>query len=294
MKKLKFVVLSLGLLTFASCDKNDDEVISNEPKKENQMKNALGAIFEDDATYQSHEKVDVAALVRKYKNMDETSAKASLPSSHIISGTVPGNQGNEGSCVAWTVAYAGMSALEKNFRGITQPRSPEYVYNQIKAGTNCNSGSTIANGLNLIKNQGVCSWDEMPYTDIECSTQPNASQKNAASTHKSVSWATVSATNLQNVKTLLSMNLPIYIGVQVDASFDGMANTGWIWKNHSGAVRGGHAVCVIGYDDSKQAFKVQNSWGANWGEGGYFWIDYNFFKKSFNGAVMQSYVAYVQ
>jgi C1A family cysteine protease len=37
---------------------------------------------------------------------------------------------------------------------------------------------------------------------------------------------------------------------------------------------GGHAVCVIGYDDSKSAFLVRNSWGSRWGWNGNFWLPY--------------------
>lgn len=39
----------------------------------------------------------------------------------------------------------------------------------------------------------------------------------------------------------------------------------------------GHAMCIIGYDDSKfgGAFEVMNSWGDNWGDDGYFWVKYS-------------------
>jgi len=42
---------------------------------------------------------------------------------------------------------------------------------------------------------------------------------------------------------------------------------------------GGHAMCVIGYSDSKYggAFEIMNSWGTEFGEGGFFWIKYNDF-----------------
>ena len=38
----------------------------------------------------------------------------------------------------------------------------------------------------------------------------------------------------------------------------------------------GHAVLCIGYDDKKQAWHCKNSWGTNWGEEGFFWLDYNY------------------
>jgi len=37
---------------------------------------------------------------------------------------------------------------------------------------------------------------------------------------------------------------------------------------------GGHAVLAVGYDDGSQRFMVRNSWGAEWGQGGYFSIPY--------------------
>lgn len=36
---------------------------------------------------------------------------------------------------------------------------------------------------------------------------------------------------------------------------------------------GGHVVVLIGYDPTTRRLEFRNSWGANWGEGGYGWID---------------------
>ena len=37
-----------------------------------------------------------------------------------------------------------------------------------------------------------------------------------------------------------------------------------------------HSVVIVGWDDrkGKGCWKVQNSWGPQWGEGGYVWIEY--------------------
>jgi cathepsin L len=35
-----------------------------------------------------------------------------------------------------------------------------------------------------------------------------------------------------------------------------------------------HAIVLIGWDDSKQAWLLRNSWGPGWGESGYMWIKY--------------------
>jgi hypothetical protein len=36
-------------------------------------------------------------------------------------------------------------------------------------------------------------------------------------------------------------------------------------------------MAITGWDDAKNAYKVQNSWGTNWGDAGFGWIDYQFF-----------------
>jgi C1A family cysteine protease len=39
-------------------------------------------------------------------------------------------------------------------------------------------------------------------------------------------------------------------------------------------ILGGHAVVVVGYDDSQSRFIVRNSWGTAWGLAGYFLMPY--------------------
>ncbi|HOP64481.1 MAG TPA: C1 family peptidase [Spirochaetota bacterium] len=35
-----------------------------------------------------------------------------------------------------------------------------------------------------------------------------------------------------------------------------------------------HAITIVGWDDKKQAYLVKNSWGPNWGDKGYIWVEY--------------------
>ena len=40
----------------------------------------------------------------------------------------------------------------------------------------------------------------------------------------------------------------------------------------TGQVEGGHAYLIVGYDTATDMFKFQNSWGAGWGQNGYFYM----------------------
>lgn len=191
-------------------------------------------------------------------------------------------QGSEGSCVGWAVAY-GMKSyhLQESYYDIngdfnySSVCSPEYVYNQIKVG-DCGSGAQFAPAFELLKNQGVCSWDIMPYSDNNgCSTMPNATQTENANQHKILSYERITDLSEQNLKILLLNKYPIVIGARLDDHFM-QADEDFIWQAPFGVLRGLHAMVICGYDDNKQAFKIINSWGRDFGDDGYVWCDYDF------------------
>ena len=84
------------------------------------------------------------------------------------------------------------------------------------------------------------------------------------------------------LKQALFENSPLVFGIpaySVDCwQNDDDFNSG-VWNGvSSGSKVGGHAMCIVGYDDGvgeDGAFKVVNSWNSNWGEGGFFWIQYD-------------------
>jgi hypothetical protein len=81
------------------------------------------------------------------------------------------------------------------------------------------------------------------------------------------------------VKKALSEKRPVVMGMVCPPSFDGAKE---VWKPIEQPDRklyGGHAMCVVGYDDSKDggSFEIQNSWGTKWGNGGYIWVNYETF-----------------
>src|SRR5690606_6791640 len=47
-----------------------------------------------------------------------------------------------------------------------------------------------------------------------------------------------------------------------------------VYRHTHGALAGGHCVSVIGYDDVNSCWICKNSWGAGWGDEGFFRIRY--------------------
>jgi C1A family cysteine protease len=114
----------------------------------------------------------------------------------------------------------------------------------------------------------------MPYTDVSCSTLPNATQKADAANYKISGYSTVTRST-SSFKAQLAAGKAIIVAGQVNRAYQNLGN-GVVLSTFSGSSVGGHCQCVVGYDDTKGAFKVMNSWGTGWASSGFGWIKYGY------------------
>jgi C1A family cysteine protease len=47
-----------------------------------------------------------------------------------------------------------------------------------------------------------------------------------------------------------------------------------VYRHVTGSQAGGHCIEIVGYDDAQGCWICKNSWGTNWGAGGFFRIAY--------------------
>ena len=205
-----------------------------------------------------------------------------LPSFVDLSAKMPavGNQGSEGACVAWASAYAmrGYEARRDVWSSIdpknTAPAlniSPSFVYNQINGGHD--AGSSIPAALSLMQSKGAATLADMPYVAGQFKTQPSAAALADAAHYKLSSYGYIAPNNLTSIKAELAAGSPVILAINVYNNFF-LLGSNQIYSAVSGAYQGGHAVTVVGYNDSKQAVEIINSWGPSWGTAGYGWISY--------------------
>jgi hypothetical protein len=242
---------------------------------------AQGLVFEEDTTYQS---IPLASMPLMGTPPDESDLSASFPT--------PGMQGGQGSCVGWAVAYALKSSQEQTERswGLTDEThlfSPAFIYNQIRLSKkDCTTGARFTDAFNLLRRDGAASLADFPYDEASCHRMPDDAMRARAREFGIGPWRRVNVQDEIEIKTWIASGSPVLIGMTVDEGFQALGS-GQIYKARNGTTLGGHALVVTGYSDSKNAFKVINSWSTDWADGGFGWIDYDIFRST----VSQAYVA---
>ncbi len=206
------------------------------------------------------------------------SMRGEVASRYVISMPPVEQQGGWGPCVPFTVAYAMVSteiAYRTNaeaYDKLTNLFSPQYVYGQVKFNTDCSSGTTALRCLDLVSTQGVCLWNTMPYDYLngDCNQKPNAAQQAEAANYK-LPYSKIDPRDKATVKATLSANHPIAVSISAEQGFRAISDS----QVYNGSLRGPviHEVTLCGYDDSKNAYLVQNSWGTGWGYQGRAWLN---------------------
>lgn len=204
------------------------------------------------------------------------------------------NQMQQGSCVAWASAYGARTILEAKRTG-KDPNSlvfsPSFMYNQISIDHNTCQGSYIKLAMDNMMSQGAIPFNDFVYDPSTCSKEPSNDLKRQANKYKIKGFQRLTDDNHSRVQEMLAIkqNLaqgsPVVIGMMVGGSFMQAMQGKEMWiptnSDYSKYGFGGHAMCVIGYDDYKEggAFQIMNSWGEDWGNNGICWIRYSDFKE---------------
>ncbi len=240
-----------------------------------------------DFDQEKYESVPISApiLTRSFTNLpNKYSLKPYAPT--------PGNQGSQPSCVGWasgygarTIAFAIKNNWKNNTAKINQNAfSPSFIYNQIKAyGDNsCQRGSYIADAMKLMNTTGILKKNEFAYNSTNCTTKPTNYGIQKAKDHKIITFERLARWDnpynlVGKVKKAIANKNPVVIGM---FKYGKLSGPGELWTAPSTPSAGGHAMVVVGYDDTKHggAFEIMNSWGTQFRNNGFFWVKYNDFK----------------
>lgn len=182
------------------------------------------------------------------------------------------NQGNIGSCQGQSLADAldYCYTLGSHPGEIQLSRSWAYLYSQDMDGIRGDSGSTLNAGGKVAKQIGICLESSCPY-EGSYSQMRTFFQSNKERLMQEASQfklrTEVPLSNYDEIYHFLAARTgPVHIGI-----LWGVPDA-WEIKRYSYS-GGGHAVLLVGYLKvnawPKPGLILRNSWGTNWGRGGY-------------------------
>lgn len=214
-----------------------------------------------------------------------------------------GDQGVYAACTAFSVASA-LTILKYQEEKRKFPKigpqdpnllySPSFVFNigksryPIPRKTNCSDGISFIDAFRVVSELGIPLNGNFKYKiqgNVGCDFSifyPSAKVKEEASKNKIYTFQRVHL-DINSFKYLLSNGKPkpINIAVKIDKNYQAAledAKGEWLTKGSKipGKDDDRHAMLVVGYSDSKKAFKVLDSRGPLKGDHGFLWLSFDF------------------
>ncbi len=191
------------------------------------------------------------------------------------------NQGDEGTCVAFA-SVVGVKECQdtKEYKKIIG-LSPRYLYSFCKKydGDPNGEGTYPRVAMKMLLKYGTPPETYWPYRPYQ-TDKPKPNADKAAIKYCIKAYARLRT--ILEMKRSLVINGPFLAGVDVYESWftKKAEKTGFIpMPKRSDQYQGGHAICIVGYDDSRKLFKFKNSWGSAWGDKGYGCLLYNYMRQ---------------
>lgn len=187
------------------------------------------------------------------------------------------DQGGRGSCVAFATCKAKEWQEARQRRRRSFDFSEEWVYEQIRLP---GGGAYLRSAMTVLEQVGVPREATLPYRDrpdedTAANFTPTRRQLHYASYYRAKGYARL--TSLQEMIASLAANGPFILGVAwLSGWFEPQAKDGRPTLDPGqGLAVGGHAFCVSGYDLDRRLLQFANSWGNDWAEVGYAWINFD-------------------
>lgn len=197
------------------------------------------------------------------------------------------DQGRLGSCTA----NASVSSIENLLLrcGIDTDISRLFIYytsKQLSPDTaDKDEGCYSRDVFKALMTNGACTEYVYPYNQDLVNVRPSdLVYAKAAESVRLLKYERIVRTEpkfYKQMKAALAKGYPVYIGMKVRTPFfrvvgDIQTHTGFYTANNyqQAKIEGGHAMCIVGYDDALGYWIVENSWGVEWGDNGFGAIPY--------------------
>lgn len=223
--------------------------------------------------------------VYRTQNLYQTPLPAGFPT--VFSMVTPPvlNQGAEQSTTSIAVGYNQFSIAKyyrlnsTSFSNSTNVMSPEMLYNAVKLGGSVCGGTRLNDNYAYLANNGTCFWSSLPYSNTNgCASSLITNSMVSEARRNKISYSVnrdfIYVLDKGLTKITLNNKRPLVVLVRMENTAYNSA-PGFVWSSSDGSSLGQTALTIVGFDDSKRAYKCMTTWGPTRCSSGFLWVDYD-------------------
>lgn len=198
------------------------------------------------------------------------------------------NQGSTNACVGFS-SVGGLGEFMARKRGWNMRFSPRYLWNlgrKMEGTVDQNVGMYLEDAIKVMDNLGMMPEEQYPFMTVDPENRnfasvltqlpSNAQIEQAKKFRISQGWERI--TSVHAMKKALSEGKPVVFAMMVFSNIGDAVNGVIPLPGPNDEPVGGHAIVAVGYDNVRRQIIFRNSWGAEWGDKGYGYLPYDFFR----------------
>lgn len=198
------------------------------------------------------------------------------------------NQGMTNACVGFSTV-GGLGEYFARKRGWAMRFSPRYLWNlgrKMEGSVDQNVGMYLEDAIKVIDNLGMLPEQSYPFlstnpeepafAQVLTQLPSNAQIEQAKKFRISQGWERISSVHA--MKKALSEGKPVVFAMMIFSNINEGVNGVIPMPGPQDEPLGGHAIVAVGYDNVRRHFIIRNSWGAEWGDKGYGYLPYDYFR----------------
>ena len=187
------------------------------------------------------------------------------------------NQGNCGSCWAFAAVGVFEALIKQTDSG--DPNLSEQMLVNCVSGNDCDGGY-VTDALEYMVNNGIALEKHVPYKaqNGTCNSAVVPTYYLNQYWYKYLGYSSLTV-QINNIKDAIYNYGPVALSMTIYSDFYYNYSSGVYIYDGVSADEGGHAIVAVGWVDDASVTNggywiCKNSWGASWGENGYFRIGY--------------------
>lgn len=192
------------------------------------------------------------------------------------------DQGESGLCHSF--AGAALKNIQENKeKGYRHNLSPLFLAKRVKEVDSFpgEEGSDLISVCKALSDTGTVREELYPFSAYRAGSLAFPIHDGSGYAYKIKNYARL--TEVEDICQALAAGKPVLLGIVCTKEiYDVSAPEPFIPLLNIIMPIGGHAVCVVGYDDTLEHdghrgfLRIQNSWGTEWGDGGFAWLPYDY------------------